>query len=437
MTQQEVIKAFMKALDTTTLKGEDALNEAIKACSTFKSFKELKTEIINDCKKAKSADDFLKTYCGIDYSTDDSGAITGLDAGGSVSKNDADIIPESGSLKTCTDSSFKKNNLTVKLGDGKTYDDLTKSQKFIWNGLYTWWVEGALNLVAESYGDNFSFTDKSSATVKEMAVTFVDKDNGPPAQTWHNYYIASGRTANIWLEINMHYWDSLKDNLTEANSGFDRTIAHEFTHAVMVANILEEPIYNSLPHFVKEGLADLTIGIKNSRKDLIQELNASKFESGLVVDDSNTDSSFWYEGGYTFFRYLARQAGDLTIENTGDSTVRTFRGNDTVTNFVSNAYIDSGEGADYVAVGSGAKKVTIASGTGNDHINNWSSQASIETSTGNDTIYNSSLASNAYLSSDTGNDSIDNRGARFDLRLPRRFHAPNRCRHGYLLQRDS
>ncbi|MBD3879371.1 MAG: hypothetical protein SR1Q5_06780 [Quinella sp. 1Q5] len=44
-----------------------ALNEAIKAFSPFKSFKELKaTPLIRDYKTAKSnGDDFLKTYCGM------------------------------------------------------------------------------------------------------------------------------------------------------------------------------------------------------------------------------------------------------------------------------------------------------------------------------------------------------------------------------------
>ena len=80
MTQQEVIKAFMKSLDETSKTGEAALNEAIKACSTFKSFTALKAAMIKDCKNAKSGNDFLKTYCGIDYSTEDNGAITGSDA---------------------------------------------------------------------------------------------------------------------------------------------------------------------------------------------------------------------------------------------------------------------------------------------------------------------------------------------------------------------
>ena len=85
-TQQEVMKKFMASLDKTSKKGEKALDEAIKTCSPFNSFKELKAAIIRDCKNAKSADDFLKTYCGIDYDTEDNGAITGSDSGGSTSK---------------------------------------------------------------------------------------------------------------------------------------------------------------------------------------------------------------------------------------------------------------------------------------------------------------------------------------------------------------
>lgn len=35
-TQQEVIKAFMKILDDTNLAGEQAFDNAVKACSHFK-----------------------------------------------------------------------------------------------------------------------------------------------------------------------------------------------------------------------------------------------------------------------------------------------------------------------------------------------------------------------------------------------------------------
>ena len=62
MTQQEIIKAFMKSLDETKLSGEAALNEAIRACSPFSNFAELKAAMIKDCKNTKSGNDFLKNY---------------------------------------------------------------------------------------------------------------------------------------------------------------------------------------------------------------------------------------------------------------------------------------------------------------------------------------------------------------------------------------
>ncbi len=404
MTQQEVIKKFMKLLDKTTKKGEAALNAAIKSAtgSTFTTFKKIKAAMIKDAKNAKSnGEDFLKVYCGIDYDTEDTGAITGSDAGGSTTKTEESVVPESGSLKTYKKTSFTKKGLTVNLGDGKTYSDLTATEKFIWNGLYTWWIEGALDLIEESYGTNFGFGKKSSATVKEMSVTFNEDEF--PAATYSTYYLDTGKTAMLNLNINMNYWDTLKNN-------FGKTVAHEMTHAAMKANVLLEPTYYSLPGFVREGLAELTIGVKNSRADLIKNLTAADFESGLDVNNTGTNESFMYEGGFTFFRYLARQTGDLTIENTKDSSVKTFYGNDSVKNFVSKAKIDTGAGDDYVAVGSAAKQVTIESGAGDDFINNWGSSTRIVTASGDDTIHNSSLSGGVYISSGSGDDSINSSG---------------------------
>ncbi len=423
MTQQEVIKAFMKSLDKTSKKGSKALDAAIKACSPFSSFQTAKNAIIRDCKNAKSADDFLKTYCGIDYDTEDNGAITGSDAGGSTTKTDESVVPESGSLKTYKKNSFKVKGLTVKLGDGKTYSDLNDSEKFIWNGLYTWWVKSALNLIAESYGDNFSFTNKY-ATVKEISVTFNNDEF--PAATYSTYNLATGKTAMLNLNINMNYWDVLKNN-------FGRTIAHEMTHAVMKANILLEPTYYGLPGFVREGLAELTIGIENSRKDLIQGLTATKFQKGLDVSNTGTNESFMYEGGYIFFRYLARQAGDLTIENsTSNKTVQSFYGNDTVTNYASGVSISSGAGNDsvsnwdwnnkYVTIQSGSGNDTISNvgsystlnaGSGNDSIHNWSDNVKIYGGSGNDKIINDNYygkGDNVTIDGGAGNDYIDNYG---------------------------
>lgn len=213
-TQQATIQKFMKSLDKTTKTGTTALNAAIKSAtgSAFTSFKQVKAALINDMKKAKSADDFLKTYCGIDYSNSDSGLLVGKEMG--VSETDisgADSVPESGSLKNFKKNSFTKKGLTVKLSNDKTFNQLNATEKFIWQGLYTWWVEGALNLIEKSYGANFSFGKKSSATVKEMSVTFshdFDKNSTTDASTVYGYY-DNGDTGKLELVINMNRWTSL------------------------------------------------------------------------------------------------------------------------------------------------------------------------------------------------------------------------------------
>ena len=170
MSQQEVIKKFMASLDNTTKSGEEAIDEAIKSAtnSKFKTAKTFIAQMIKDCEKAQNANDFLKNYCGIDLSNDDTGAITGFDAGNSSKQiNAEDIVPENTSavLRECTQNSFTVRGLTFKIGGNKTYNDLTKDRKFIWNSLYSYWAESALKLNEDSYG--FSFYD-DDVTLKEI-----------------------------------------------------------------------------------------------------------------------------------------------------------------------------------------------------------------------------------------------------------------------------
>ena len=408
-TQREVIAAFMKSLDNTTLTGEAALDEAIKACSTFNSFAEVKAAMIQDIKNARSGDDLLKRFCGIDYDTDDTGAITGLDAGGSTSKDQYDVVPENGDLDTSfTDSSFTTRGLTVTLGDEKTFSDLTTTQQFIWQGLHTWWIPASLDLIAESYDDNYGFDDNSSATVKEISVTFYTEDSGTLAYTSYNYWTDSGETFKLGLAINLQHYDGLENNLDKATSEFGNTVAHELTHAVMFANIFGT-VMNSLPGFLKEGLAEMTVGAEKFREWDIKNIStdAQAFEDGLDVTNTGTGEGFMYYGGYMFFRYLARQMGDVTISNSDDTLVTTFRGNDTVESSASNATIstsdgndsitaygtnisvDAGEGDNFIHFYADAYNVTNQSGTGNDTIETAAKVASIITDTGNDYVYQS------------------------------------------------
>ena len=136
-TQQEVIKAFMKALDVHTLKRSSfnddktgdkkfttkLLDSAIKACSSFGGVQAVIKQMIDDRNEAGNADTFLKKYCGIHLANTDTGAITGKDAGGAKIKTASSIVPESGTL----DESFDKNSFTV---NGLRRRYLDSQQKF-------------------------------------------------------------------------------------------------------------------------------------------------------------------------------------------------------------------------------------------------------------------------------------------------------------------
>lgn len=159
VTAQEVIKKFMKSLDDTYNSGVEALDEAVSVASGgyFTNIQSAITSMVNDCKSASSASAFLKNKCDINLDNSDTGAITGYDAGGSKTVKTAySIVPEEGNLDTnFTDTSFSVNGVTFTLYDPK-YSLTDPLKKYIWQGFKTWWAKSVIDLITESYGDNYS-----------------------------------------------------------------------------------------------------------------------------------------------------------------------------------------------------------------------------------------------------------------------------------------
>ena len=312
--QQDVIKHFMGALDKTPLSGTAAVDSAVRACSDFGSLDELIDQFIADCENAESGDVFLKNYCGIDLDNDDTGAITGWDAGGSTVKTKKTIVNETSELENFVGTGFVVDGLTVKLNDD--FRALTPTQRQIVQGLKTWWTSEPLRLIAESYGENFSFGAQSSATVKELDVEFLSRPNNSNLALIKSSSI-NGRTTKLTLQINMAYYDEISDadgrSARKGTSYLDRVLAHEFTHAVMAANIDN---FADLPAYVKEGTAELTHGIDDERQlDLVKMVeNPETLRQALSAATSTEEVSFSglnapsYAAGYIFFRYLAKQA---------------------------------------------------------------------------------------------------------------------------------
>lgn len=439
-TQQEVIKKFMSSLDKTTLKGSEAVDAAIRASSNFQSAQDVINNMINDRTSAGSGDSFLRNYCGIILDNTDTGAITGSDAGGSTTKTAESIVSESGSLKTNFEENFfKVGELTVKLatGGGKnadpkeiTFNDLNnENERFIWQSLRSYWIESGLNLIAESYGNNFTFSEGNSS-VKTLYVIFdYNMDYSTRAKTLSGPIKNQKCTIPLELHINMNRFSNLS-GINGGNSDgsawyLDRTIAHELTHAVMIANV---DYFFYLPQFIAEGMADLTNGIDDKRKSYITDLakNPDLLKEWLDVNDTSSTSNYVYSAGYMFLRYLAKQTSLQginisntktkakvtgtdnadTIENYGaNSTITALGGNDFIGSYVAKSSINAGGGNDTIDNTSYGTNTTLFGGAGNDSILN-SANAKIDAGTGADTITNTNLGGKATLFGGTGNDYI-------------------------------
>ena len=315
-TPQDVIKRFMSALDKTNLKGVAAVDQAIQASSKFLSTEDDILRMVKDCKKVNNADTFLRDYCNIILDNADTGAITGWDAGTSSVKTAESIVEEEGALQSFNGSSFNVNGLTINVPPPQN-----TTQQNIINGLYTWWAKKALDLVEQSYGSNYRF-DNPSASVREMNLQFVSDNTSALALVGSTYNVTTGRAVALSLRINMKYYNDLRaDNVDGASdykqghvrAGYlDRTLAHEFTHAVMAANVDH---FNDLPAWLKEGTAEMTHGISDERGIDMEALAAApdKFLKALtsqpdatqvVVEGVNAPS---YAAGFILLNYFAKQ----------------------------------------------------------------------------------------------------------------------------------
>ncbi len=448
VTPQAVIKKFMKSLDTTSNVGIAALNEAASVASGgyFTNINAAINQMVADCRTTNNATGFLSEYCGIDLTNTDTGAITGYDAGGSATQKSAsDIVPESGSLDSFTGNSFTTNGLTVVLSDfdrdmnpyGISYGNLSNSaQRYIWQALETWWAENSLDLIAQSYGDNYSFTSASNATVKKLYFGFVNDNNNTLATTWT--WNPRGNASQLAMTVNMKYYNDVTvgnaDGKTSATSTYlDRTLAHEFTHAVMSANIYS---VGNLPQFIKEGMSELTHGIDDQRDGVIRSLagNANSLAGSLSLFDTGTGISHAYAGGYMFLRYLAKQGSLHYPSSTSSSaTASQNKSSDTASSSISSAVSLKGavltlsknfnddildltkystaKTVNATATGTGImiignkNPLSISAGTGNDSIFANVGNDTLSGGAGKDILYGE--AGNDVIKGDAGDDSIN------------------------------
>ena len=305
MTAQSVIKNFMASLDSTSKQGTAALDEAVAKVSKFSSWSELVNTMAADCESyGTDGDGFLKDCCDIILDNTDTGAISGLDAGGGSTKTADSIVPENGAWTYPTSTSFTIQGLTVNVPEESNLSD---SARWIVGALYTWWIDESLSLIKSSFGYSFN---ESGTSVKELTISFYNSSDGKMAAS---FYSNGQKSSELQLRINLNYFEGIDtsdpNGVAPSSSGalnyLDRTIAHELVHAVMSANV---DWYANLPTFFKEGSAELVHGIDEKRYSTIKTLstNATTLKSSATAG-SGVNS---YAAGYIALRYLAKQAAE-------------------------------------------------------------------------------------------------------------------------------
>lgn len=302
-TAQEIIRYLMDTLDSTQIRGKEALNSIVRVAG-YADWQAVIDSMCNDC-RTYAPDDFLKYRCGIILGNADTGSIGGSDASGGPTKTAESIVPENDTtwrLPETGSTTYSEFGLTV---NWPNLYSLTASQQRIISGLYTWWIPESLRLIRDSYGYTFNEPGTTVNTISQ--VNFINEDSSKLASVHYRYNLADGHANALELNINMKYYDNVSVDVNgKAGDQFylDRVIAHEMTHAVMAANI---NWFGDLPLHFKEGIAELVHGVDDERKYAIELLakNPNYLQQILTLDA--TSESYEYAAGYMLLRYLAHQ----------------------------------------------------------------------------------------------------------------------------------
>ena len=381
---REVIIKFMSALDHTTKIGFQSMNEAVVACSggRFASLEALVEEFKNACMTQSGSTPeemkaFLMEYCGVNLDDIDTGSIVGSNAGGRTDKTAESIVAEPDGM-TPDDLTYSYDDFTViKAPDWlknetrsgtECYSAKVNNINFYWteerwdnlvaqgvsretletmtSGVINAWAKPAMDLIQNSTGLKLDSEGTTLNRLLNGERSIQLEFEYDPTSNYLAYVKSTGsyysdtptvinRTMEVMVINTAYYMDSMSDiNGTSCFGGgeLDRIIAHELTHGVMAANVVQ---FSSLPMFLTEGMAELVHGVDDFRYGEIMNLvNTDYTGTHLVLNSASVlvpaelnqegllDAVFnlereyspvdthTYAGGYLLLRYMAKQSAD-------------------------------------------------------------------------------------------------------------------------------
>lgn len=429
-----VIRRFVELLTTSSTTGEASVTQALRQFG-IDNYQVLRSSYKTD-----------EVSSGVRRNNDDTGAITGSDAGGTVTKTAQSIIPEATAAVNLTDdqyNSFTRNGLTFNITYhrpsevGRQYnyevDNYINEQKRVVKALYNWWVPESLDLIQESLGINFSDGRASTNTinlsfVKNGGSTYV---NGNWTQIDPVRWTVSddlGRPSKINMTIDMYYLegfteddkDGTLDAYTNKYNGWckqlDRYLLNELTELTLRANI---PYYTDLPYYITDGLQEI-VGGRDEHDGYMtgyymMRWFAKNYSDGELADTIYAHSSQAYAGNLGDDTFIVTEGTKQTTINTagGHDTINAFPGDgllirgsaydeliqvnqSSISGTGDIATVYGGRGYDTLIASNGSEVFLYAEGDGNDTINNFNTASDrIRISKGN--LSSSSISGNDVI----------------------------------------
>ncbi|MBE8953605.1 MAG: calcium-binding protein [Quinella sp. 1Q7] len=399
-----IIKKFVNTLMTTSKQGTEAADAAFKAVgatsySVFKSkFQSAQSGLITK--------DFLEQKCGIRVNNKDTGAITGSDAGGSVTKTNESIVPETAKAVSITNAqykSFTKNGLKVNVtynevsdtdaGENFGYSGATylAKQKLVTRALYNWWIPESLDLINESLGVNF--TD-GRANINEINIQFVN-DLGDNFALDLEMDYDLGLASDVTLKINADLLYKMTAN--DKNGTLDE--AADIFHGIARNSNYGHLIFGELDRLVLNAMTEITL---KANVPYVTKL-PTEIAAGLchIVGGYDFDTTSyglyreWYYDnycGYARMRYLAKNYSDGVpdgISYNANKTVLTVStdfkdGTLNIANTVKTVNASALKRG--VKILGNASANSIVSGSGNDSLNGGAGADTLNGGKGNDTL---------------------------------------------------
>lgn len=357
-SQLDIIRSFFKSL----CENED-LDLAVSSSSNgiYESYDALINDFNTILKNTSEDkfDNFLKTYCGVDMSNEDTGSPLGIEVSGSTIKKPTDLVDMTAPQITYDEAVNKgwfaskeypfsnegsiyvanKECLYYDIGIFRFYwceeewpqNNVEIIKKFLMI-LFNKCLESAIDLNQNVYNKKFDLTNTNLEKDENKilcALRLTDSNDYAGACRamwdfidWTSVLFGGNGYGSIAIAT-----DTIKNYIEKNNLFLASTVGHEFNHLLLYSyGILK---FDKFPKAITEGLADLVVGSKirgNFNQLVIENFDLNNLAksssytySNIQHDGASYEICYQYHYGFLLLRYFMRKCAgeisDITYED--------------------------------------------------------------------------------------------------------------------------